>query len=118
VRAFCRAADVHSELRFDIEIVVTEACTNSVRHAYVGLREAGPIIVEVVCGEKSIMLEVSDSGRGGVDRVGSVRGQGLALLGQLGHAVSVGAGRDGLGTRVRVVFQRTPAPFRHALGDA
>jgi anti-sigma regulatory factor (Ser/Thr protein kinase) len=106
VREFCQAAGVDGDLLFDLEIVVTEACTNSVRHAYVGVLEPGPIMVELECGEKSIALEVSDSGRGGADRAGSVSGQGLALLGQLGHAMSVGAGRDGTGTSVRVVFQR------------
>jgi serine/threonine-protein kinase RsbW len=116
VRAFCERAGVEGDLLFDIEIVVTEACTNSVRHAYAG--EPGVISVEAVCGEKAVTLDVSDTGRGGVEREGAVSGQGLALLGQLGHAMSVGPGPDGAGTRVHVVFQRAPGWARRASGQA
>ena len=56
-----RAADVPDELAADIVLVISEACTNSVEHAYRG-HSVGTMLVEVEAVEGEIHARVGDSG--------------------------------------------------------
>ena len=56
-----RAADVPDELAADIVLVISEACTNSVEHAYRG-HSVGTMLVEVEAVEGGVHARVGDSG--------------------------------------------------------
>ena len=56
-----RAADVPDELAADIVLVISEACTNSVEHAYRG-HSVGTMLVEVEAVDGEVHARVGDSG--------------------------------------------------------
>jgi anti-sigma regulatory factor (Ser/Thr protein kinase) len=56
-----RAADVPDELAADIVLVISEACTNSVEHAYRG-HSVGTMLVEVEAVDGGVHARVGDSG--------------------------------------------------------
>src|SRR5271157_3764639 len=56
-----RAADVPDALAADIVLVVNEACTNCVEHAYRGHR-VGTMLLEVNTADDEIQARVTDSG--------------------------------------------------------
>ena len=56
-----RAADVPDELAADIVLVISEACTNSVEHAYRG-HGVGTMLVEVEAVDREVHARVGDSG--------------------------------------------------------
>ena len=69
----------------DLKLAVTEACTNSVRHAYAG----GEGIVEILyeLHADCVVIEVSDSGRGFAPSIPAVARQGNGVDGGLGLAI-------------------------------
>jgi PAS domain S-box-containing protein len=86
-----------------VALVVTEAVTNAVLHAFVD-REPGS--VELVCepGDGEAVFRVVDDGRGMAPRIDSPGlGLGLPTIGRLADHVDVGAGPEG-GTEVRMAF--------------
>jgi PAS domain S-box-containing protein len=56
-----RAADVPDELAADIVLVISEACTNSIEHAYRG-HGVGTMLVEVEAVDREVHARVGDSG--------------------------------------------------------
>jgi serine/threonine-protein kinase RsbW len=95
----------------DVEIAVTEACTNAVLHAYDN--GAGVIDVAAWLGERQLVVVVRDHGRG-VSAPSNHRdglGLGIPLMEGLANQVTIREPEDG-GTEVRLTFLREtdPAP--------
>jgi anti-sigma regulatory factor (Ser/Thr protein kinase) len=90
----------------DIILVVNEACSNSIEHAYLG-GAAGAIRVSADVDSRSIRITVEDFGRWKTDtsKTNVSRGRGLALM----RAMSshVGLHTNTSGTRVSLSF---PSP--------
>jgi anti-sigma regulatory factor (Ser/Thr protein kinase) len=96
----------------DIRLAVTEACTNVVRHAYIGSGE-GPLDVEVMPDGGCLTIVVSDRGRGLQPNPGSDGpGLGLPLIAALADAVEIEHAPDA-GSRLCMSF-RAPAGTLHA----
>jgi serine/threonine-protein kinase RsbW len=93
----------------DLKLAVTEACTNSVRHAY----GADPGTVDIVyeLHEDRLVVEVSDDGEGfDPDEVEEAEiealtegGLGIAIIRALVDEFEVGERGDGQGSRLRFV---------------
>jgi serine/threonine-protein kinase RsbW len=108
----CQLGPVDEETLADLKLAVTEACSNSVRHAYED-GGSGEIEVRYELGHDSLSVEISDAGRGfRFDRPLPELGpqpdeelredeMGLAIIHALADEVAVGAGPDGRGTRIR-----------------
>jgi serine/threonine-protein kinase RsbW len=108
----CRLGPVDDETLADLKLAVTEACSNSVRHAY-GEDGSGLVSVRYELGADSVAVEVADSGQGfRFDRpVPELRTlpeeelredeMGLAIIHALVDELEIGAGPDGRGTRIR-----------------
>lgn len=105
-----RAEPLSAEVLGDLKLALTEACTNSVRHAYAG----GDGLVEIVyeLHPDRLVVEVSDHGEGfeppaepltaldGEDL--SEGGLGIAIIGALADELEIGEGTQG-GSRLRFV---------------
>src|SRR5712691_13072064 len=58
-----RLGPVDDETLADLKLAVTEACSNSVRHAY-GENGSGLVSVRYELGADSLAVEISDAGQG------------------------------------------------------
>ena len=108
----CQLGRVDEETLADLKLAVTEACSNSVRHAY-GEDGSGWIEVRYELRSDELSVEVADGGQGfSFDRVpelparpdGELREDemGLAIIHALVDDVEIGAGPEGQGTRLRL----------------
>jgi serine/threonine-protein kinase RsbW len=116
----CQLGAVDEETVADLKLAVTEACSNSVRHAYDDDGRGGEVEVRYELEQDGLAVEVSDSGRGfRFDRPLPELGpqpdeelredeMGLAIIHSLADEVDVGAGAEGRGTRIR--FRKSLAP--------
>jgi serine/threonine-protein kinase RsbW len=101
-----RTREIDPETLADMKLAVTEACSNSVRHAYESA--GGNVAVRFTLGADDIAIEVEDDGRGfqlDTDAVGPPNaaregGMGLAIIKSLTEDLDVSAGADGHGSRV------------------
>jgi serine/threonine-protein kinase RsbW len=105
-----RAEPLSPEVLGDLKLALTEACTNSVRHAY----GDGAGLVEIVyeLHADRLVVEVSDSGEGfepPTVRVASLTadelsegGLGIAIIEALADELEIGEGSSG-GSRLRFV---------------
>ena len=91
----------------DLKLAVTEACTNSVRHAY---RENGGIVdIVYELHDDRLVVEVSDDGAGfdpnRLVEAGEVTegGLGIAIIRAVVDEFEVGERQDGRGSRLRFV---------------
>jgi anti-sigma regulatory factor (Ser/Thr protein kinase) len=101
------ALDVDDQTLSDVKLAVTEACTNTVVHAYP--EGEGPIEVCVFVSDPMLMLVVRDEGRGIVPRTDSPGlGLGLPLIATLAEALELGTD-DANRTEVRMTFRRRTA---------
>src|SRR5581483_7341161 len=110
-----RAEPLSQEVLGDLKLALTEACTNSVRHAY----GDGDGVVEIVyeLHPDRLVVEVSDSGEG-FAAAASVAyrdneplaegGLGLAIIEALSDELEVGERAEG-GARLRFVKRLDPA---------
>ncbi len=97
------AADVPDELAADIVLVVNEACTNSVEHAYRG-QDAGSMVLEVEAVESELHVRVGDCGswqKPDADRGNG--GRGMILIKALSDSVALNRTPDG--TTVDIGFR-------------
>ena len=109
--------DVPAARRRDVALVVTEAASNTVRHAYEELRP-GPVYVAAAMSGRSLVLTVSDCGRGMQAGVGRPGAAGLSLIGRLADSLRIAADPMDRGTQLSIVFrQATPAPGGDGLCD-
>lgn len=94
----------------DLKLAVTEACSNSVRHAYRDGR-AGSVEVVYELHPDRLVVEVSDDGDGFTvhereppgDRSLTEGGLGIAIIRELSDELELGPGSDGQGSRLRLV---------------
>lgn len=89
----------------DLKLALTEACTNSIRHAYGAA--GGFVEIEFVLEQGSIAVAVLDSGRGIADpaeRAGDVNegaGLGLEIIRAVTDETEIGPRQNGAGFRLR-----------------
>lgn len=104
-----RVRPLGEETLADLKLAITEACSNSVRHAY----PDGDGMVEIAfeLSESSLSVEVADSGEGfkpsdySAPSVGddlTEGGLGIAIIRSISDELEIGA-RDGGGSRLRFV---------------
>jgi serine/threonine-protein kinase RsbW len=108
----CRLGPVDDEALADLKLAVTEACSNSVRHAYGEDGASGLVSVRYELSPRAVSVEVADSGLGfrfdqPVPELGpqpdeEVREDemGLAIIHALVDEVEIGAGPEGRGTKI------------------
>jgi PAS domain S-box-containing protein len=105
--SWLRAADVPDELAADIVLVISEACTNSVEHAYRG-QNAGTMLIEVDAIEGELRARVVDWGSWKTPAAQPRNGgRGLPLIRAISSTVQMDCTEDG--TTVDISFQ-LPAP--------
>jgi serine/threonine-protein kinase RsbW len=92
----------------DLKLALTEACSNSVRHAYPGREGVVEIVYELR--DDRLVIEVVDDGQGfdSVPEQGSAEdltegGLGIAIIRSLADELEIGARADGRGSRLRFV---------------
>ena len=91
----------------DLKLAVTEACSNSVRHAY-GAGDEGVVDVLYELSDDRLVVEVTDNGQGFVHTDSPMRddldegGLGIAIIQSLADEFEVRARNDG-GSRLRFV---------------
>jgi serine/threonine-protein kinase RsbW len=91
----------------DLKLAVTEACTNSVRHAYGA--NGGTVDIVYELHDDRLVVEVSDDGAGfdpealeeNADRTEG--GLGIAIIRALVDEIEIGERNDGGGSRLRFV---------------
>jgi serine/threonine-protein kinase RsbW len=94
----------------DLKLAVTEACSNSVRHAYRDGR-AGSVEVVYEVHPDRLVIEVCDDGEGFAiaDRPSAPEpmldegGLGIAIIRELADELELGPGANGKGSRLRFV---------------
>jgi serine/threonine-protein kinase RsbW len=93
----------------DIALMVSEAVTNAVTHAYVGHLQPGDVNVTVQAGDDEVLVEVADRGIGLRPRPDSPGlGYGLAVMVAVAERFEAQTAQ-GQGTRLRAWFSRDPA---------
>jgi serine/threonine-protein kinase RsbW len=102
------AVPLSEEVLGDLKLALTEACTNSVRHAYDGTR--GAVSIAFGLHSDRLVVEVADDGFG-FDRNGdepaddgelTEGGLGIAIIEALTDELEIGRGEQG-GSRLRFV---------------
>jgi serine/threonine-protein kinase RsbW len=104
-----RPLAVEAELVADVKLALTEACSNSIRHAYADGR-TGAVEIRYELNDDRLAIEVSDEG-GGFDpqalHAGAPEldegGLGIAIIRALVDEFEVGERGDGHGSRLRFV---------------
>jgi serine/threonine-protein kinase RsbW len=105
-----QSRDFSDETLYDLKLAVTEACSNSVRHAYRDGRE-GSVEVVYELHQDRLVVEVSDEGDGfGVHEPSqaaggslSEGGLGIAIIRELADELELGPCSGGQGSRLRFV---------------
>jgi serine/threonine-protein kinase RsbW len=95
------------ELLADLKLALTEACSNSVRHAY-GESDVGAVEIVYELRPDRLVIEVTDEGEGfdpanagpGEEDL-SEGGLGIAIIRAVADEVEIGARANGRGSRLR-----------------
>ena len=102
-----RLRQLSDELLADLKLALTEAASNSVRHAY-GDRDAGVVDISYQLFSDRLVIEVTDEGEGfdPAEAEGSAAelsegGLGIALIRAIADEVEFGARPGGKGSRLR-----------------
>jgi serine/threonine-protein kinase RsbW len=92
----------------DLKLAITEACSNSVRHAYDA--GAGHVDIRFELLEDRLVVEVADNGRGFEPVAARAEadelvegGLGIAIIRSIADEVEIGDGPNGRGSRLRFV---------------
>jgi anti-sigma regulatory factor (Ser/Thr protein kinase) len=102
-----RGAEVPDELCADIVLVVNEACTNSIEHAYRG-QDAGTMLLEVASIDGEVHVRVADTGSWKTPAATPGNsGRGLVLIRTISDSVEVDS--TPAGTTVDVSFRLSAA---------
>ena len=102
-----RMRPLAAETLNDLKLAVTEACTNSVRHAYGD--NGGTVDIVYELHDDRLVVEVSDDGEGfdpdGVEETAELTegGLGIAIIRALVDEFEVGERGEGRGSRLRFV---------------
>jgi serine/threonine-protein kinase RsbW len=102
-----RLGDFSDELLADLKLALTEACSNSVRHAY-GDAEGGVVQIVYDLRPDRLVIEVTDDGDGfdpehalaGADDLAE-GGLGIAIIRAIADEVEIGSQANGTGSRLR-----------------
>jgi serine/threonine-protein kinase RsbW len=108
-----RLRPVSDETLGDLKLALTEACSNSVRHAY-GNGSAGTVEIRYELHADRLVVEVCDDGQGfdlafttstgaGGESELTEGGLGIAIIRALADELEIGEGEDGRGSRLRFV---------------
>jgi serine/threonine-protein kinase RsbW len=105
-----RVRSFPDETLADLKLALTEACSNSVRHAYED--GEGHVDISFELRDDRLIVEVADDGTGfepgdvdgnGGDEELSEGGLGIAIIRSIADEVEIGGGPDGRGARLRFV---------------
>jgi serine/threonine-protein kinase RsbW len=103
-----RLRELPQETIADLKLALTEACSNSVRHAYPGGSGTVEIVYELQ--HDRLVIEVSDDGEGFDPGTRASRGDelaegglGIAIIRSVADELEIGAGGGGRGSRLRFV---------------
>jgi serine/threonine-protein kinase RsbW len=102
-----RLRPLDDETMNDLKLAVTEACSNSVRHAYG--ENGGTVDIVYELHDDRLVVEISDDGAGfdpdELVKAGDLTegGLGIAIIRALVDKFEVGDRRDGRGSRLRFV---------------
>lgn len=109
-----RVRDLSEEVLADLKLAITEAASNSVRHAYVGDEHAGMVEISYELLPDRLVIEVTDEGEGfdpaeaeGSPQELSEGGLGIAIIRAIADEVEIGKQPGGRGSRLR--FEKTLA---------
>lgn len=104
-----RVRPLSDALIADLKLALTEACSNSVRHAYVN--GDGYVEISFELQRDRLVIEVSDNG-GGFEPDESAKdpdadltegGLGIAIIRSIADEVEIGGGPEGRGSKLRFV---------------
>jgi serine/threonine-protein kinase RsbW len=102
-----RLRELSDELLADLKLALTEAASNSVRHAY-GDKDVGVVDISYQLFSDRLVIEVTDEGEGfdlaeaeGNGDELSEGGLGIAIIRAIADAVEIGAQPGGKGSRLR-----------------
>jgi len=103
-----RVRDLPDEVLADLKLALTEAASNSVRHAYSGDDHAGVVEISYELRPDRLVIEVTDDGEGfdpaesrGPPEELSEGGLGIAIIRAIADQVEIGRLPDGRGSRLR-----------------
>ena len=97
---------VSSSVVSDVVLVVNEACTNCIEHAYRGI-DAGPMYVEANLVHGQIVVDIADHGVWQPPpSQPSTRGRGVAIMRAVSKDVEMQSSSEG--TTVRMTFDAAP----------
>lgn len=103
-----RVRDLSDELLADLKLALTEAASNSVRHAYAGDDHVGMVEISYELRPDRLVIEVTDDGEGfdvaeptGSPEELSEGGLGIAIIRAIADEVEIGKQPDGRGSRLR-----------------
>jgi serine/threonine-protein kinase RsbW len=109
-----RDVAMSDELLADLKLAVTEACGNSVRHAYP--EGDGDVVVAFALAGEDLEMVVEDQGIGigatetPVERAVPDGGMGMSIIRAIVDDIAVGPGADGRGTVVRMTKRLSSEP--------
>ena len=103
-----RVRDLPDEVLADLKLALTEAASNSVRHAYSGDDDTGVVEISYELRPDRLVIEVTDEGEGfdpleaeGPADELSEGGLGIAIIRAIADEVEIGRQPDGKGSRLR-----------------
>jgi serine/threonine-protein kinase RsbW len=103
-----RVRDFSDEVLADLKLALTEAASNSVRHAYAGDDHAGVVEISYELLPDRLVIEVTDEGEGFEPAAAhdspeelSEGGLGIAIIRAIADDVQIGTQPDGKGSRLR-----------------
>jgi serine/threonine-protein kinase RsbW len=105
-----QSRELSDETLGDLKLAVTEACSNSIRHAYGDGREGSVEVVYELHPDR-LVVEVCDDGPGfsvagptlGGEEGLNEGGLGIAIIRELADELELGPGDGGQGSRLRLV---------------
>ena len=105
-----RVRDLPDEVLADLKLALTEAASNSVRHAYSGDDDTGVVEISYELRADRLVIEVTDEGEGfdpleaeGPADELSEGGLGIAIIRAIADEVEIGSRADGRGSRLRFI---------------
>jgi serine/threonine-protein kinase RsbW len=103
-----RVRQLSDEVLADLKLALTEAASNSVRHAYSGDDHAGVVEISYELRPDRLVIEVTDEGEGfdprdaeGAPEELSEGGLGIAIIRAIADQVEIGKQPGGKGSRLR-----------------